>query len=116
MVRSYVKEMAGQDPRAGVNVDEVVALGAAIQAGDRGRRGLPTPGSTPGRPEFTLAGARRVVDVMSHSLGAVAVSPDGSSYVNDVIIRRNLPIPVEDAKSYLHETHGGPQRDRSKST
>jgi molecular chaperone DnaK (HSP70) len=24
-----------------------------------------------------------------------------------VIIRRNLPIPVEDGKAYLHETHGG---------
>jgi molecular chaperone DnaK (HSP70)/uncharacterized protein YegL len=114
MVRSYVKEMAGQDPRAGVNVDEVVALGAAIQAGIEAGEAtgdaLPKftlGGSASSSPKFTLAGARRVVDVMSHSLGAVAVSPDGSSYVNDVIIRRNLPIPVEDAKSYLHETHGG---------
>src|SRR6185312_16759883 len=102
MVRSYVKEMAGQDPRAGVNVDEVVALGAAIQAAIEA--GEATGDAL---PKFTLAGARRVVDVMSHSLGAVAVSPDGSSYVNDVIIRRNLPIPVEDGKSYLHTTHGG---------
>ena len=115
MVRSYVKEMAGQDPRAGVNVDEVVALGAAIQAGIEAGEAtgdaLPRftlGGATAGTaPKFTLAGARRVVDVMSHSLGAVAVSPDGSSYVNDVIIRRNLPIPVEDARTYLHETHGG---------
>ena len=115
MVRSYVKRMSGQDPRAGVNVDEVVALGAAIQAGIEAGEGtgdaLPRftlGGSTPSSgPKFTLAGARRVVDVMSHSLGAVAVSPDGSSYVNDVIIRRNLPIPVEDAKTYAIETHGG---------
>ena len=102
MVRSYVKEMAGQDPRAGVNVDEVVALGAAIQAAIEA--GVATGDAV---PKFTLAGARKVVDVMSHSLGAVAVSPDGSSYVNDVIIRRNQPIPVEDGKAYLHETHGG---------
>ena len=115
MVRSYVKEMAGQDPRSGVNVDEVVALGAAIQAGIDAGEGTSdarprfTLGGPPGEatPKFTLAGARRVVDVMSHSLGAVAISPDGSSYVNDVIIRRNLPIPAEDAKTYLHETHGG---------
>ena len=32
MVRSYVSQMSGKAPRAGVNVDEVVALGAAIQA------------------------------------------------------------------------------------
>jgi len=102
MVRSYVRAMAGQDPRAGVNVDEVVALGAAIQAAVEA-------GEVPGgaRPRFTLAGARRVVDVMSHSLGAVAVSLDGQSYVNDVIVRRNLPIPAEDTTSYLHATHGG---------
>ncbi len=102
MVRSYVREMAGQDPRAGVNVDEVVALGAAIQAAmDAGEA------AGDALPRHTLAGARRVVDVMSHSLGAVAVSPDGSSYVNDVIIRRNLPIPAENTTSYHHATHGG---------
>jgi molecular chaperone DnaK len=114
MVRSYVKEMAGQDPRAGVNVDEVVALGAAIQAGIEAGEATSDAvpkftlgGSKNVSPQYTLAGARRVIDVMSHSLGAVAVSPDGLRYVNDVIIRRNMPIPVEDGKSYLHETHGG---------
>ena len=91
MVRSFVREMAGRDPRAGVNVDEVVALGAAIQAAMRGRSR-----STDDRPRFTLAGARRVVDVMSHSLGAVAVSPDGQSYVNDIILRRNRRSPPRD--------------------
>ena len=44
---------------------------------------------------------------MSHGLGAVAVSPDGASYVNDVILRRNVPIPAEATTTYLHETHGG---------
>src|SRR3954454_4132951 len=32
MVRAYVSQMAGKPPRAGVNVDEGVSLGAAIQA------------------------------------------------------------------------------------
>ncbi len=102
MVRQYVGQMAGQPPRAGVNVDEVVALGAAIQAAMDA--GLTTDSAT---PKFTLVGARRVQDVMSHSLGAVAVSPDGSAYVNDVIIRRNLAIPARAKTTYLHETHGG---------
>jgi Mg-chelatase subunit ChlD len=44
---------------------------------------------------------------MSHSLGTVAVAPDGGSYVNDILIRRNLPIPARNTKSYLHATHGG---------
>ncbi|HWE39587.1 MAG TPA: Hsp70 family protein [Isosphaeraceae bacterium] len=102
MVRQYVTEMAGQPPRSGVNVDEVVALGAAIQAAMEVGQS-----ATDATPQFTLAGARKVRDVMSHSLGAVAVSADGSAYVNDIIIRRNLPIPVENTKSYLHATHGG---------
>jgi Mg-chelatase subunit ChlD len=94
--------MSGQPPKAGVNVDEVVALGAAIQAAME--VGQTSESAT---PKFTLAGTRRVTDVMSHSLGAIAVSPDGTSYVNDVIIRRNLAIPAENKTSYLHETHGG---------
>src|SRR3954453_17831641 len=78
MVRSYVTEMSGAAPRAGVNVDEVVALGAAIQAAMEVGQGAESAAIG-----FTLAGARRVQDVMSHSLGTVAVSNDGTSYVND---------------------------------
>lgn len=108
MVRSYVAEMAGKPPRTGVNVDEVVALGAAVQAAMEA-------GETIGDavPRFTLGGGsappapRKVVDVMSHSLGVVAVSADGSSYINDVVIRRNLPIPAENTRTYMHSTHGG---------
>jgi len=112
MVRSYVSEMAGAAPRTGVNVDEVVALGAAIQAAIEEGEEVEdaTPKFTLGgkaAPKYTLAGARRVRDVMSHSLGAVAVSADGSAYVNDVVIPRNRPIPAENARSYLHATHGG---------
>ena len=113
MVRSYVSQMAGKPPRAGVNVDEVVALGAAIQAAME--VGEPIGDAV---PRFTLGASqtaaepapprrRRVTDVMSHSLGTVAVSPDGSAYVNDLVIRRNVPIPASDSRSYLHATHGG---------
>jgi molecular chaperone DnaK (HSP70) len=102
MVRSYVTQMSGTPPRTGVNVDEVVALGAAIQAAME--VGLSARDAT---PQFTLAGQRRVLDVMSHSLGTVALSPDGTRYVNDAVIRRNLPIPARNTKSYLHATHGG---------
>ena len=102
MVRQYVAAMAGKPPRAGVNVDEVVALGAAIQASaEVGER------STDATPRFTIGGSRRVKDVMAHSLGAVAVSPDGKSYVNDIVVRRNTPIPAESHQPYLHATHGG---------
>ena len=102
MVRRYVTDMAGRPPRAGVNVDEVVALGAAIQAAmEVGEH------SESATPRFSLAGPRKVTDVTSHGLGAVAVSPDGGSYVNDVIVRRNTAIPAQGSTSYLHATHGG---------
>jgi molecular chaperone DnaK (HSP70) len=115
MVRAYVSEMAGKSPRTGVNVDEVVALGAAIQAAIEVGQSIGDA-----VPRFTLSAAgqqssgtpqaaayRRVTDVMSHSLGAIAISPDGSAYVNDIVIRRNLPIPARNTRSYLHATHGG---------
>ncbi len=116
MVRSYVSRMSGKPPRAGVNVDEVVALGAAIQAAIE--VGEPIGDAV---PQFTLGMSSasggsataapvalpRVTDVMSHSLGTVAVSPDGSAYVNDVVIRRNVPIPASDRRPYLYSTHGG---------
>lgn len=102
MVRQFVRQMSGRDPRAGVNVDEVVALGAAVQAAiEQGKE------TTDALPRFSLAGARRVSDVMSHSLGVVAVSEDGSAYVNDILIRRNAPIPSENAKAYAIGTLGG---------
>ncbi|MDR3632924.1 MAG: Hsp70 family protein [Isosphaeraceae bacterium] len=102
MVRTYVTQMAGAPPRSGVNVDEVVALGAVIQAAME--EGLEAGDAS---PQFRLAGARRVQDVMSHSLGVVAVNGEGTAYINDIVIRRNLAIPAENTKSYLHATHGG---------
>ncbi|WP_169980415.1 Hsp70 family protein [Tautonia rosea] len=116
MVRKFVTEMSGQPPREGVNVDEVVALGAVIQAailaGDDepqdARPRFTLGGSKPAfAPSFTLPGAKRIKDVMSHSLGTVAISPDGSRYVNDTVIRRNLPIPACETRSYRLATHGG---------
>jgi molecular chaperone DnaK (HSP70) len=114
MVRSYVSQMSGKPPRSGVNVDEVVALGAAIQAamevgqsiGDAVPRFTLGASRSPAGPA-PAAPARLVTDVMSHSLGTVAVSPDGSAYVNDRVIRRNVPIPASDSRTYLHDTHGG---------
>lgn len=102
MVREYVTRMAGQPARTGVNVDEVVALGAAIQASREVGES-----ASDATPQYTLGGKRTIIDVNSHSLGAVAVSDDGSRYVNDIIIRKNVPIPAENTKPYMLATHGG---------
>jgi molecular chaperone DnaK (HSP70) len=119
MVRELVAGISGRPARAGVNVDEVVALGAAVQAaldaGSAADSALPGFTLAAGErerpaPRYTLPSARVVRDVMSHSLGAIAVAPDGSRYVNDRIISRNVPIPARASRSYLHETHGGENR------
>ena len=114
MVRSYVTEMAGKPPRTGVNVDEVVALGAVIQAatleGQTIADALPrfTLGAgSPAKGQTAQTAPRRVTDVMSHSLGTIALAPDASRYVNDILIRRNIPIPAQNTKTYLHATYGG---------
>ncbi len=107
MVRSFVTELSGRPPRAGVNVDEVVALGAAVQAA--ADLGEPLENAV---PRHTLGSASRpalprpIHDVMSQSLGVVAVSDDGNSYLNDVLIPRNQPIPAVQTRSYHHMVRG----------
>ena len=90
MVKRYVEMMSGKAPLAGVNVDEAVALGAAIQASMYA-------GETAG---LTLSGRKRTQDVMSHSLGMVAENEDRSRYINSIIIPRNEPIPCTKRREY----------------
>ena len=107
MVEKWVRAMSGKEPLRGINVDEAVCLGAAIQASlelssQCVRRGLPQ-GSV--RTLSLPAGVSiKVNDVMSHSLGAIAVSQDGDRYVNSIIIRKNLTIPISESRSFKHKT------------
>jgi molecular chaperone DnaK (HSP70) len=108
--------MAGKPPRTGVNVDEVVALGSAIQAAIEVGQSIEDA-----LPQFTLSArapatastqppqpiTQRVIDVMSHSLGTIAVNPEGDAYINDIVIPRNVSIPARESRTYLHHTHGG---------
>lgn len=112
MVHDYVARMSGKPSMGGVNVDEAVALGAAIQAAlDRGvddassRLGLPSAGRK--SPRFFLAGKQAVRDVTAHSLGMVAVSSDGERYVNSVILPKNSAIPTAVARPYQLATRRG---------
>ncbi len=61
MVRTYVSQMSGKPPRAGVNVDEVVALGAAIQAAIE--VGEPIGDAV---PRFTLGASRTAGRTRTH--------------------------------------------------
>ncbi|HND55840.1 MAG TPA: Hsp70 family protein, partial [Pirellulaceae bacterium] len=96
MVRAYCERMSGKTPRTGVNVDEAVALGAAVQAA------LDMQSRT--KTRRALPGARQIQDVMSHSLGVVAEAPDRSRYINTKIIEKNKQIPAADKRPYQLRT------------
>lgn len=102
MVHDFVTAMCGKKPLTGVNVDEAVALGAAIQAHmDANDRGL-------GKSRFSLAGkAMETRDVMSHSMGMVAENQDRSRYVNSIIIAKNNPVPCSQTRPYQIRTARG---------
>ncbi len=109
MIRNYVREMSGKEPLSGVNVDEAVALGAAIRANitDKGEALPAIGGSAPKRAAADVVGvrgAKAVTDVTAHSLGMIAISPDGERYVNSVIIRKNTPIPSENMRPFHFRT------------
>jgi molecular chaperone DnaK len=68
MVRDYVTRLSGRAPVAGVDPDQAVALGAAIQAAmDHEER-------QPDAPTLLLAGRKATTDVISNSLGMIVES------------------------------------------
>ena len=108
MIRDYVTEMCGKPPLGGVNVDEAVALGAAIRANitEKGEA-VPALGGLFGRRKgggLLVQGAKAVLDVTAHSLGMISISPDGEEYINSVIIRKNTQIPAANTKPFYLRT------------
>jgi len=107
MIHNYVKEMSGKEPLSGVNVDEAVALGAAIKANiDDSGKSISTGilGFLSGKKSVSVAGAKQVSDVTAHALGMIAVSENGEKYINSVIIPKNTSIPAEKKQSYNFKT------------
>lgn len=104
MVHNYVYEMSGKPPLSGVNVDEAVALGAAIRANitDKGET-VATIGGLFGRTKssgLSIQGAKAVTDVTAHSLGMISISPNGEEYINNIIIKKNTKIPASNTKPF----------------
>lgn len=107
MIHNYVRDMSGKDPLSGVNVDEAVALGAAIRANiDDSGNSISSGiiGMLGAKKPVGVLGAKAVSDVTAHALGMIAVSEDGERYVNSVIIPKNTTIPAEKRKSYNFRT------------
>ena len=97
MVRQFVLSRFGREPITGVNVDEAVALGAAIKANQM----VAQPG---GDKVYSLPAARVVEDVTSHSLGMIALNDDRSAYVNSIILAKNQPIRSDHTRPYKLRT------------
>lgn len=110
MIHHYVKEMSGKEPLSGVNVDEAVALGAAIRANitEKGEAVASIGGSILGRAKasnrITIQGAKAVTDVTAHSLGMISISPDGEEYINSIIIKKNAKIPASNTRPFSFRT------------
>jgi len=108
MIHNYVKEMSGKEPLNGVNVDEAVALGAAIRANITAKgESVPVLSGLLGKTKLSsiaIQGAKAVTDVTAHSLGMISISADGESYINSTIIRKNTKIPASNTKPFNFRT------------
>lgn len=108
MIYNYVYEMSGKPPLSGVNVDEAVALGAAIRANitEKGES-VASIGGIFGRKkssDISIQGAKAFTDVTAHSLGMISISPDGEKYINSIIIKKNTKIPASNTRPFKFRT------------
>ena len=108
MIHNYVTEMSGKPPLGGVNVDEAVALGAAIRANIT-ETGAVVPllggkKSDKKAPLMYIQGAKAYTDATAHSLGMISISADGESYVNSRIILKNGKIPASYTRPFKFRT------------
>jgi molecular chaperone DnaK len=79
MVQKLVSDFFGKEPHKGVNPDEVVAIGAAVQAG-------------------VLSG--EVKDVLLLDVTPLSLGVETLGGVTDVVIERNTTIPTSKSKVY----------------
>lgn len=92
-----IKRLTGTTPNTSVDPDECVAYGAALQGAEYQQQSVP-------KGQMFFLPQSRIRDVMSHSLGMVAVAADGDSYINSVLIPKNNPIPCREVRPYQART------------
>ena len=123
-VSIYLMRLYGKKPITHVNPDEAVALGAAIQSAKEnskymqlsvsvinGKKETDRKASKSNmhlsvRPSKKLEGLGVITlqETTAHAMGMIAVSEDGTRYINDVIIPANHPRPVKAAKAFSFQT------------
>jgi molecular chaperone DnaK len=107
MVQQRLEKMFGSSPETTVNVDECVALGAALHAGLTMLREKPDDvpaGISSGLEGITLT------DVCNHSYGTVCAPMDkeiGKRVVaNRIILKKNTPLPCESTQMFYTMSKG----------
>ncbi|MBN1126178.1 MAG: Hsp70 family protein [Sedimentisphaerales bacterium] len=106
-IRTRLEEKFGKAPEVAVNVDECVALGAAIHAG------LTKMREDPSEIDSGIAGGLRDVklkDVCNHSYGTICAPRDQETgqYVvqNSIILKKNTPLPCESTQRFFTMVDG----------
>ena len=107
VVQERLKKLFGFAPETAVNVDECVALGAALQAGLILMRE---------RPEEVPAGIAsglkdiNLIDVCNHSYGTICAPLDketGKRVIrNKIILNKNTPLPCEATQTFYTVSQG----------
>lgn len=97
-VRESIKSILGKEPLNAVNVDEVVALGAAIKAGMVMINKTPTIVN-----QSVKSGLGKLVvqDVANHSYGIILINDKQEEY-NEIVIEKNILLPcIKTTTGYL---------------
>jgi len=106
-IQKSIKKLMGKEPLVAINVDEAVALGAAIKAG------LVLTKNNPSMVSSTIANEMKTIkvgDVANHSYGAITLSYNKNlgKYidVNSIILKKNTPLPATMSDTF-YTTHEG---------
>ena len=103
-VKESLKRQFGKEPSEGVNLDEAVALGAAIYAGLRTDKGNLKPMQ---REKLSKVS---VVDVANHYYGTISMHRDDELGSEDlrvsIIIPKNTPLPCSRSETFYTVTEG----------
>lgn len=107
MVVNHLTKLFGKPPICHINPDEVVALGAALYAGQQAKPGTLTPG------QHSVVTGMRLQDVANHFFGTLTLdATDGvRKLVNSVIIEKNTALPCSKTEKYYTVGHGQTQVD-----
>ncbi|WP_294341531.1 Hsp70 family protein [uncultured Clostridium sp.] len=96
MIKEAIRNHFKKEPLTGVNLEEAVATGAAIYGDLINNKD---------KDRLTLPKSKKVVDVITHSLGMIARGEDNNEYKNSIIIRKNTKIPAVEKRMYAIETY-----------